>query len=131
MLTSKLISTILLAAIVASLTAVTPATARGGGARPHGGGFQNAPSFQNAPGGSTQNSTNPTGSNRNSTNSNGDPNSLNNFSGYSNPAPAGAGNGRYACIIGIAGVANCTVTGTANASRHTPCACGHYYGFTR
>lgn len=125
MLTSKLTSVILLAAVAALLVAVTPAASRGGGARPHGG-FQNAPTFQNAPGGSSQNGANPT-----SINWNGDSSSINNFSAFSNPASAGSGNGRYACIIGIAGVANCTVTGAANASRHTPCACGHYYGFTR
>jgi hypothetical protein len=127
MLSLKLTLTVLLATFAASFVAATPAASRGGGARPHGG-FQNAPSFQNAPTGA-----NPTGG----------ASSINNFSSYSNPgstypsagfaipASAGGGDARYACIIGIAGVANCTVTGTANASHHTPCACGHYYGFTR
>jgi hypothetical protein len=76
MLTTKLASTILLAAIAASLVAATPAVAKGGVVPHfHGGGFQNSPAFQNAP--SFQNAPgsftggNPTGANLSNVNWNG------------------------------------------------------------
>ena len=45
--------------------------------------------------------------------------------------PEGAGMARYTCIVATEGVGNCTVTGSPNAHRGTPCACGRYFGVTK